>query len=182
MAAMPGPSRADPHCGHTGNWHPPAAARPLGTGLSALRLLCQASCNTGRMGRGGWGLHRPPAPYRAAGLRTSDQALPGLSSGAWAHRPHQPGHFSSFFFFKQCPCYPVYKQRFGNNKSPKCKRTTWVVQGVCHWGWELGLRRRWGVGQPSGDGEAVMVTKEAATEEGEALPGQDPAHPGYVWG
>lgn len=35
---------------------------------------------------------------------------------------------------------------------------------------ELGLRRRWGVGQPSGDGEAVVVTKEAATEEGEALP------------
>lgn len=46
---------------------------------------------------------------------------------------------------------------------------------------ELGLRRRWGVGQPSGDEEAVVVTKEAATEEGAALPGQDPAHPGYVW-
>ena len=38
------------------------------------------------------------------------------------------------------------------------------------------------MGQPSGDEEAVMVTKEAATEEGVALPGQDPAHPGYVWG
>ena len=38
------------------------------------------------------------------------------------------------------------------------------------------------MGQPSGDGEAVMVTKAAATEEGEALPGQDPAQLGYVWG
>ena len=101
--------------------------------------------------------------------------------------PGLTGHISqailapfSFFFFKQCPCYPVYKWRFGNNKSPKCKRTTWVVQGVCHWGGGAGTEEE--VGQPSGDEEAVMVTKEAATEEGVALPGQDPAHPGYVWG
>ena len=103
--------------------------------------------------------------------------------------PGPTGHISQailapFFFFlnKQCPCYPVYKRRFGNNKSPKCKRITWVVQGVCHWGGGARTEEEVGVGQPSGDGEAVMVTKAAAIEEGEALPGQDPAHLGYVWG
>lgn len=91
MAAMPGPSRADPHCGHTGNWHPPAAARPLGTGLSALHLLCQARCSTGRMGRGGGAALAPgplagcwPADLRQGTPRTEQW---GLGPPATSARP-----------------------------------------------------------------------------------------------
>ena len=60
----------------------------------------------------------PPAGWSREGHRHTNQpqprgpqprdSLPGQSCAGWAHWPHQPGCFSSFFFFKQCPGYPVY--------------------------------------------------------------------------